>query len=74
MTSFFNVSALGGNPFSTNVGQRIGKNFFFHDYHQLSLLKFKYTIRPIYSYFTYTLLICKYFNGTNLASVQQKII
>lgn len=25
MTSFFNVGALGGNPFSTPVGQRIGK-------------------------------------------------
>lgn len=27
MASFFNVSALGGNPFSTPVGQRIGKSF-----------------------------------------------
>lgn len=23
--AFFNVGALGGNPFSTQVGQRIGK-------------------------------------------------
>lgn len=35
MSSFFNVSALGGNPFSTPVGQRIGmfQKFQFLQYH-----------------------------------------